>query len=240
MQVRPDRSAFFITFSPINQILTMKFTYQSLLFLLFTLNFSLNVSAKKGDKVPGYIIFEDGKKIEGTVVIGSITDNEVKVVFIKKGKSKKTVYRPTDLISYGYQEVEYDELGLETKRWVHYDRFKVDYPPKIFASTTVFMEREVQGIVSIYCYYIEVRNDPKKPYRYFYYIKDQNDNFEKVERKDFPTVSKSIFKDYTALNDRIGTKSFEYRNLDRMARDYNYWVANKHDSSEYRVAMLEE
>ena len=217
----------------------MEFTNRLILTLL-AISFTISTFAKKGDKVPGYVIFEDGTKLEGTVVIGSITDNEVKVVFINEGNNKKTVYRPTDLVGYGFEEIDQNDLGMEVKRWVHYERFKVDYPPKIFASTTVFMEREVEGALSIYCYYIEVRNNPKKPYRYFYYIKDQNENLKKVEREDFPAFAKSVFKDYAALTDRIGKKSFEYRNLDRMVRDYNYWVANQHDSQEYRVAMKEE
>lgn len=218
----------------------MKITTKVLL-ALFILFFTTNISsAKKGDQVPGFIVLENNEKIEGTVVIGSIVDNEVKVVFIEDGKGKKTVYRPTDLLSYGYEEIVKDELGIEVKRWVHYDRFKVDYPPKIFASTTVFIEREVVGAVSVYCYYVEVRNDPKKPYRYYYYLKDQNDEIQKVERENFPTVAKSVFNNYAALTERIGGKSFEYRNLDRMVRDYNYWIINQHDSKEYRVAMIGE
>ncbi len=217
----------------------MKIYYQTIL-TLFSLVLTFSAFAKKGDKVPGYIISKDGIKTEGTVVIGSITDNEVKVVFIQKGKSKKSVYRPNELISYGYEEVEKNEFGQDVKKWVHYDRFTVDYPPKIFASTTVFMEREVEGAINIYCYYIEVRDDPKKPYRYFYYLKDQNDEIQKIERESFPAISKTVFKDYSALTDRIGKKSFEYRNLDRMVRDYNYWVVNQHNSGEYRVAMINQ
>ena len=217
----------------------MNITIKTLL-TVFSLLLSFTLTAKKGDKVPGYIVFENGDKIDGTVIIGSITDNEVKVVFFEIGKNRKSTYKPTDITAYGYEETLIDDLGLEVKKWVHYDRFKVDYPPKIFASTTVFMEREVEGEVSVYCYYVEVRNDPKKPYRYYYYLKDQNGAIEKVERESFANVARSVFKDYTALSERIGKKSFEYRNLDRMVRDYNYWVVNQHSSDEYRVAMIEE
>ena len=38
---------------------------------------------------------------------------------------------------------------------------------------------------------------------------------------------------------KIGQKDFQYRNLDRMIRDYNYWSVNQHDSDEYRVALKE-
>jgi len=119
--------------------------------------------AKKGDKVPGYVILNGGKKIEGKVVIGSITDNETKVVFYKEGSNKKTVYKPKQLESYGFQEKEIDEIGRSVQRWIYFDRQKVDYPPKIFASTTVFMEREEKGIITLYTYYVEVRDNPKKP-----------------------------------------------------------------------------
>ena len=102
------------------------------------------------------------------------------------------------------------------------------------------MEKEVDGAISVYCYYIEVRNDPKQPFRYFYYLKDQNDEIKKVEQDNFLSISKTVFKDYTALTQRIGKESFEYRNLDRMVRDYNYWLSNQHDSNEYRVAMIKK
>ena len=217
----------------------MKSTYQTIL-ILFTLFLSFNSFAKKGDQVPGYIVFEDGNRVEGTVTIGSIIDNEVKVVFQEDKKSKKTTYRPADLLAYGYEELEKNELGQDVKSWVHYERFKVDYPPKMFATTTVFMEKEVDGAISVYCYYIEVRNDPKQPFRYFYYLKDQNDEIKKVEQDNFLSISKTVFKDYTALTQRIGKESFEYRNLDRMVRDYNYWLSNQHDSNEYRVAMIKK
>ncbi len=214
----------------------MRFKNQLPLTLL-TLFISISLSAKKGDKVPGYIIDNDGKRTEGKVIICSITDNEVKVVFIDYKKGKKVTYKPKQLSSYGYQETDIDDMGIKIKRWVHYDRFKVDYPPKIFASTTVFMEREVTGALSLYCYYIEVRDNPKQPYRYFYYLKNGDGELEKVERDDFAKVANSVFKDYTALNSRVGKKDFEYRNMDRMVRDYNYWMVNQHNTDEYRVAM---
>lgn len=212
----------------------------SLILTLLIVFISFNAFAKKGDKVPGYIILNGGEKVEGKIVIGSITDNETKVNFIKQGERKKKSYKPKQLEGYAYQEVDLDDVGKEVKRWVHFDRMKVDYPPKIFASTTVFVEREIEGEISLYCYYVEVRNDPKKPYRYYYYLKDIDGEVTKVERDNFEKMSKSTFKSYTALTSRLGKKDFQYRNLDRMVRDYNYWTANQHDPDEYRVAMKED
>ena len=112
-----------------------------------------------------------------------------------------------------------------------------DVPPKPFASTNVFMEREIEGEVTLYTYYIEVRNDVSKPFKYEYYLKDQSGSMQKITKSDFDKTTRQIFQDYTALSSRIGQKDFGYRQLDRMVRDYNYWMENQHDRSEYRVAM---
>jgi len=200
---------------------------------------SLNLLAKKGDKVLGYVLLNDGEKVEGKVQIGSITDNETKVVFYKKGTNKKKIYKTKDLSGYGFEEKEIDEIGRTIKRWVHFDRHKVDYPPKIFASTTVFLEREEQGIVTLYTYYVEVRDNPKKPYKYYYYLLTEDGDLEKVDRDAFASTAKKVFKDYSALTSRVGKKDFEYRNLDRMVRDYNYWTVQQHDPDTYKVAMKE-
>ena len=195
-----------------------------------------NTLGKKGKKVPGYVIMKSGDKVEGMIATGSITDNEVKVTFYSRS-GKKTTYKPKDILGYGYEETEEDDLGIEETNWVHYETAKVDYPPKPFGPKTVFMQREEAGSVSLYCYYVEVRNNPRKPYRYYYYLKDEQGKMSKVEKGDFKKIARSLFKDYSAMTQRIGKKDFLYRNLDRMVRDYNYWVANQHDSNEYRVAM---
>ena len=193
----------------------------------------------KKKKVPGYILKKDGKKEEGSIIPGSVTSNEVKVIFIGRSGKKQT-FKPKQLQGYGYQDSETDDLGIEETRWIHYETHKVDYPPKPFGPKIVFMEREVEGTLSLFCYYVEVRDNPKKPYRYFYYMKDASGKMTKVEKKSFNKVAKKNFKDYTAMSDRIGRKDFIYRNLDRMVRDYNYWTENQHDSSEYRVAMVND
>ena len=210
-----------------------------LLLLLIFLTTLVNAQSQKGEKVPAYIILKDGTRQEGKFKVGSITDNEVKIQFYHRGKTKKAVYKPNDLLGYGYEATEQDDLGFDETRWIHYETMKVDYPAKPFGSTTVFVEREVEGAVALFCYYIEVRNNPKKPYRYYYMIRDTDGKVTKVEEKNFRKTVMQTFKDYSALTSRLGKKDFLYRNLDRMVRDYNYWTVNQHDSSEYRVAMKE-
>ena len=210
---------------------------KKLAFLFLALLFYTSSNAFQDSKLPGYIINNDGERIEGYIKPGSITDNEVKVLFYEFKSSKKKVYKPKQLQGYGYESILEDDLGLEEKEWVHYERMKVEYPAKPFGATTLFVEREEQGEVSLFCHYIEIRNNPKKPYRYVYYIKDQKGKIFKVEEDRFEYIARNIFKNYDALRQRIGKKDFLYRNLDRMVRDYNYWVVNQHDKGEYRVAL---
>lgn len=213
----------------------MKIFVTSFIALLFLTS---GLLAQKGEKVQAYVTLSNGDKLEGQIKVGSITDNEVKVVFYNRSGSK-VVYKPTELQGYGYESIDLDELGNEINKWVHYETHKVDYPPKPFGSTTVFMQREEEGALTLFCYYIESRTDVKNPFRYFYYIKDQDGSLTKVEKEDFSLVSKTIFKDYSALTGNVDKKGFVYRNLDRMVRDYNYWSVNQHDATEYRVAMKE-
>ncbi len=217
----------------------MRKNHVLLLLLVCLCTTVVTAQSQKGEKVSAYILKKDGSRVEGEIKVGSITDNEVKIQFYAKGKSKKTTYKPNDLLGYGYEAREQDDLGFDEYRWIHYETMKVDYPAKPFGSTTVFVEREVDGAVALFCYYIEVRNNPKKPYRYYYMIRDSEGKVTKVEEKNFRKTVMSTFTDYSALTSRLGKKDFLYRNLDRMVRDYNYWTVNQHDSSEYRVAMKE-
>ena len=215
---------------------TMRITKLPLMLFLFLL-ITFTTQAKKGERFPGYILTLDGEKIEGEIIAGSITDNEVKVQFIAEGKDKKKTYKAKQLKGYGFEVIEEDDLGLQYKSWVHFEQQKVDYPPKPFASTTVFMQREEAGALTLYCYYVEVRNDRKNPMRYHYYVKNDDGSLVKVEKKDFRKMARKLFKNYKAMYSKIGKKDFEYKNLDRMVRDYNYWVTNQHNSNEYRVAL---
>ena len=58
-----------------------------------------------------------------------------------------------------------------------------------------------------------------------------------IEKSDFRKVAGKLFGDYTAMANKVGTKDFNYKNLDRMVRDYNYWIDNQHNRTEYRVAL---
>lgn len=214
-----------------------KFITLTLIFV-FSISASLQAQTKRGDKVPGYIIDNAGKKIEGNIIVADWADSQIKVKFYKKGTSSKVVYKPNQIKGYAYEQTLVDCTRKKIKQWVEYDTRKADRPSRAFGPTTVFMHKEVtSGHYKLYCYYIEVRNDVKNPYTYSFFIEDDKGNFSKVDEENFSSQAKKLFKEYKALISNIGEKDFKLKNMDRMVEDYNFWLVNQHDTNEYKVAM---
>lgn len=204
-----------------------------LISILFIANFA-KADILKGDIYPAYVILNDDSRIEGLAVIGSLTECEVGVKFIRNGKKIK--YKTKDLKAYGYEKTIFEKGKKPSKRWIHYERFKVETPPKPFAPKEVFIEREVEGEVSIYCYYIEQPANRVEPLKFEYFIKDTSGKVTIVDRKTYVQFAKKLFKDYRGLVKNIGKKHFEYRHLNRMVSDYNYWKENQHDAALYKIS----
>ena len=206
------------------------------LLIVFAIPYCLS-AASVGDKVPGYVVLDNGKKIEGKIVIGSLIDNEMAVCFIRQGANAKKIYEPRDVKSYAFQIEQMDDMGLRTTTWVEYRRHRVDKPPKPFASTLVFLQLVETGQVNLYSYFLSANDTQSKAYNFRYYIESEQGRLQEVDNQSFERTAKLMFKNYTALTSRIGQQDFHYRDLDRIVRDYNYWMVNRHDSNEYRVAM---
>ncbi len=210
------------------------------IFSFLMISTALQAQTKKGDKVPGYIIDNSGKKTTGYIIYSDWANNQVQVKFIKKGSSKKEVYKPSQLKAYSYEEELTDCLGKKEKRWVHYETRKADRPSRIFGPTTVFMHKEVsEGHYSLFCFYVEIRNNVKKPYEYSFFVEDDKGNFTKVTDENFESIAGKLFKDYTAMKSKLGDKDFRMKNMDRLVADYNYWKEHQHNPNEYKVAMKE-
>ena len=100
----------------------------NLLTIFIFLFFSTSLIAKKGDKVPGYVTLNNGDKLEGNILVGSITDNETKVVFYKENSDKKTIYKPKDLLGYGFEEKEIDlKFGMDNTSFINDTGWKPEY-----------------------------------------------------------------------------------------------------------------
>lgn len=211
-----------------------------LLLLSFTTYVSLaqDAATKVGDKVRAYVVLQNGSRLEGTIKIGDWIENETRVVFYAEESASKTVYSPDDLNEYGVEITDLNEQGELYQKWFRYHKKKVERAPALFASKTVMLLRESEGAFNLYCYYVSTPDNPKQPYKYNFYVEDEaSQQLVRLEMEDYRGLLRDAFKDYPALQTRVGTKGFLFRDMVKMIDDYNYWVVNQHDANEYRVAL---
>ncbi len=205
----------------------------ALLFSFSFILFSSNVFDEK-KSYPGYIIYDNGQKLEGVVQPGTVTDNEVKIKMLVNGKKK--IFKPKDIKAYAYEMKEKNDLGKWGKTWINYERQEAIESPKPFGSKEVFMQIEVKGALTLYSYYVEKRAKRENPFQHSYYLKNKSNKLISIDEKNFAKASKKLFKGYPAMFTQIGKKQFRYSNLVRMVRDYNYWMVNQHDKTVYKVS----
>ncbi|MEL6637940.1 MAG: hypothetical protein AAFW73_23085 [Bacteroidota bacterium] len=205
----------------------------ALLLILPTI-YSFLVPDGKGDVFPGYVMLESGQRLEGLVVLGTFIESELKVKFIDRGKKK--AFTPEEISAYGYEKTVVDDLGKKRRRWVHYERMEALEPPRIFAPTRVFVEREVAGDLDLFCFYIQLRGNVERPYHYYYLLRRADDTLVKLTETDYREVLGEELRAYPALVQRLGKRQFEFADVVRMLRDYNYWRQNQHAPEEYRVS----
>jgi len=201
------------------------------LFLLFIgISVAFIVSDEGKSTYLGYLIWNDGIRETVKIQPGSITDNEVKIKYLVAGKVISI--KPENIKSYGYTKASKNTAA----EIFHYDRLEMPYPAKPFGGNTAMVLREVSGPVKLYSYFVEVRTDRKNPVQHRPYLLDDKGRLIEVTEENFRQKTKRIFRSYTALQNRIGTKGFEMKNLRRMVRDYNYWMAKRHNVEIYKVS----
>lgn len=211
--------------------------FNRILIAVCIFSFSTSLYASKGTFHPGYIILKNGSKLTGKIMQSSFIEREVKIYFLKDGEKMSKKYTPNKLQAYAVHLPEKNDVGTIKYSWVHYVSHTVNKPPKIFASKRVFIERKLEGNITLYRYYYEYRADVDHPYRYQYYIQVVGGEMQLVDDDNFKSFSKNIFAAYSALKNRVGQEKFRFSNFNRMIRDYNYWLENKHDKNTYRVAI---
>lgn len=205
-----------------------------LLLLILPIFLSFDNPPPKSNVFPGYVILESGKRLEGIVQLGTFIERELKIKFVDRGK--KVTYTPEEIKGYGFEQTQIDDLGLEKKSWIHFERMEALEPPRIFAPKNVFVEREVEGTFDLFCFFIQQRSNIDKPYEYYYLLRSEKGELTKVTEASFSKKIKQHFGAYTALIDRLGKKQFRFDNMTRIVKDYNYWLENQHDPTVYKVS----
>ncbi len=207
-------------------------TFRSCIFsmLLISVSMAFMMSDDKKPTYPGYLVWNHGIKETVKIQSGSITDNEVKIKYLVEGNV--ITIKPEDIKAYGYSKT----LSPLSSEDYHYDRLEMEYPAKPFGSNTAMVLREVSGPISLYSYFVEVRTDRKHPVHHRPHVLSENGKLIELNEDNFKKKARLIFGKYDALRAKIGTKKFQLKNLRRMVRDYNFWVAEQHDPKEYKVS----
>lgn len=183
---------------------------------------SLNLIAKE-NTFNGYIINKKGQRIEGQIKTKNVTVDQMKITFADG--DIKIVYKPIDLIGYGYEFKGENEFGEDTFVWRHYkSKTAQSYAPRFYASKEVFMEVMEEGEVILYDYYVEVPKNIDEPYiRFFYMEISGSDELIEVSKENYKETVSLELEDHYELSDKIGTVNHRFRNLWKVVRLYNDW-----------------
>lgn len=199
---------------------------------------SINLNAKN-KTFKGYIIDKEGKRIEGKIKTKNVTVDQIKITFIAEDDTK-SLYKPQDIIGYGYKAQGENEFGEDTFVWRHYkSKTAQSYAPKAFASKEVFMEVMEEGEITLYDYYVETPSDIENPYKRFFYMERiGNDELQEISVDNYIDVASLYFEDHTELSDKIGTVNHRFRHLWKVVRLYNDWSEMQNTNT--RMADTEE
>ena len=81
---------------------------KALFTILFTGLLAFSVSAKEAT-YKGYIINANGLRIDGQIRTKNVTTDQMKITFVDG--DTKIIYKPIDIIGYGYENIDENEFG---------------------------------------------------------------------------------------------------------------------------------
>lgn len=185
---------------------------------------------RKKNKHEGYIVTNDGKKINGFVLVkANLTLDQVKIKFIDF-KGKKKTYRAKNIKEYGYRSIKTNEAGNRDWMWTYYESRNVDEAPIPFGPKQVFMERLVQGDATLFEYWIQVNSNIENPYKRYFYLERDSERV-KLTRENFVTKAQLFFSDHSEIVNMMGKVNHRFRHMERVTKKYNNWKKRQADVS---------
>lgn len=187
------------------------------------------------EKLPGYVITNDGEKIEGYLKRFLKIKSQRKVKFFKTLDDKPVVYEPQDLKAYKIENDYYETHPYEG----------------LSGKTKVFLLRTVEGKINLFDYYIRVEDDKgaeltlsqkgnteisldfdgSKIQTEILAVKDGDDYLKFASQKvifSFKNVMSKYVSDYPELAKKIKDKEKGYRILSilNIVNEYNEHFAH--------------
>lgn len=212
------------------------FTYLLLTIAAFT--FSFSAQAKK-QLYKGYIITTENDTIEGQVQYVNPAFNELKVIFYKDGKKQK--FSTKDLKEYGFMVERYNkETKSKYNEWMHYEKLNVEKSPIRHGAKNIFVQRQLQGAISLYNFYtLKSTHVNKRSYEHAYYVKE-NGKLTLVTRKNYRKVVRKLVSSNEDLYNNLGTSGYGYKYFASVVEKQNLFLgAPYHLKTKERLAQKE-
>ncbi len=168
--------------------------------------------------VTGYILLENGDTLNGKIKVSNRAKNQVRVKFTNSdGKSTTYKAKKNKLKGYGFET----KLGRDATntKWRHFKLRKVDQPPMIFASSTVFIEIKATGALNLFNFYVETNTQTNSPYKHYYFMEGLGFSFQKISRENFDKITTQLGKNCSKIRRTSGQLSFY--DFDRIVTFYN-------------------
>ena len=196
------------------------------LFTAFLMTFAVTVFANDDVKVyEGSVTLENGETLKGQIQMLSPTLNEVKVKFIASN-GQSTTYKAKEVASYTFAFPKYNR---KTKSYnnitVEYVKKNVTIAPIPFGPKEVLVERQAEGVVSLYNFYTETRA-AAHAFSHNYFVEKDGQMVE-VNRENFKSIMKDMVADYPQLKAKVGTKGYSYKYIANIVNEYNNYVSPK-------------
>lgn len=199
----------------------------TLIVIFLLLAFNVDAGGKK--KVyQGYIVTIQGDTLHGKIQMLNPALNEVKVKFINPDGTKK-LYRAKELEAYAFKVP-----GVKGKKyqkadeWIFYTKKTVEYPPIPFGPTEVLLQQQVNGVVSLYNYYMETRSREDK-YDHFLYV-EKGTTMIKVKKDNYKRVVKKFLEDYPTLQAKVGKKGYGFKYIEQILKEYNTYMTSRKEA----------
>lgn len=181
-------------------------------------------------KKEGYIINNDGEKVNGHLILRrDKTYDEVKVKFVDHN-GKKFTYKATDIKEFAFRDIQDDEFGNRVWKWNYYASRKVDESPIPFGPKEVFMERIAEGNVTLYQYWIQHNRNIENPYRRVFYL-ERGDERVKLTEENFVEEASAFFSDNEDISMKMGQVNHRFRHMKRVVDTYNFWHKRQYASN---------
>jgi hypothetical protein len=202
----------------------MKITSTIIFTLFFAITASVSFANNSADQIyKGYVVLTSGEKVEGEVEFINPTLNEEVVIFYKDGKKTKYNAAKGEITEYGFLFQRHNKFTKKMEPyWFTYVLKSIPDGDK-----TVFMQREVEGKITLYSYYtLETSGINERSYKHNYFVEKAGSNeLTRIDRNNYREAVKTyIVSGNKDLEMNLGHVGFGYKYLSNLVSLQNAWL----------------